>query len=69
MRRFTAVFFGVFLIAVTWPGYLPANRMTPSVLGLPLSFAWPAMWVVAGFIVLVLLDRSETRREDEEEGR
>jgi hypothetical protein len=60
-------FFVLFLVAVTWPGYLPFNRITPSVLGLPLSFAWPAIWVVLGFLVLVLLDRSESRRSGPED--
>lgn len=64
MRIFMAMFFVLFLLAVTWPGYVAFNRITPSVMGLPLSFAWPAIWIVLGFFVLVALDRSETRAEE-----
>jgi hypothetical protein len=67
MRAFAGAFFLLFALAVTWPGYMPFNRISPSVLGLPLSFAWPAIWVVLGCVVLYLLDRSETRAEDREE--
>ena len=66
MRAFTGIFFAAFLIAVTWPGFIPFNRLTPRVFGLPLSFAWPALWVVAAFLVLLLLDWSESRKNDEE---
>ena len=68
MRAFTGFFFAAFLVAVTWPGFIPFNRVTPRVLGFPLSFAWPALWVVAAFVVLVLLDWSESR-DDDGEGR
>jgi hypothetical protein len=67
MRALATAFFVLFVVAVTWPGYVPFNRIAPSVLGLPLSFAWPAIWVVLGCVVLFFLDRSETRAEDREE--
>jgi hypothetical protein len=62
-----AVFFVLFLLAVTWPGYVFFNRISPSIGGLPLSFAWPALWIVMGFFVLILLDRSESRAEDNDD--
>ena len=66
MRVVLGVFYFAFLIAVTWPGMLPFNRIDPRLMGLPLSFAWPAIWVTVSFFVLAALDRSEERRDDEE---
>jgi len=53
------VFFLLFLLAVTWPGMIPGNRIFPLVLGLPFSMVWIASWVVLSFLVLILLDREE----------
>lgn len=64
MRIATGLFFAAFTLAVTWPGYVAFNHASPRILGLPLSFAWPAMWVAGAFVVLVLLDLSESRDED-----
>ena len=68
MRAVVALFYLVFLIVVTWPGMLPFNRMEPRILGLPLSFAWPAIWVAASFFVMAALDWVEGGRDDEERG-
>jgi hypothetical protein len=38
---------------------LPFNRITPTILGLPFSMAWIALWVVLSFLVLVVVDRVE----------
>ena len=65
MRIVTVVFYTAFVLAVTWPGMIPFNRIEPLVLGLPFSFAWVVMWVVGSLIVLLALDRVEGReRED-----
>lgn len=66
MRVLTGLFYAAFLLAVTWPGFIPFNRVAPRVLGLPLSFAWPALWVAVSFVVLLALDLSENRDEDRE---
>lgn len=57
-----ALFCAVCLVAVTWPGYLPANRITPAVFGLPLSLAWNVLWVALSFFAL--LGYHVTRPED-----
>lgn len=43
------------LAALIWPGYqLLGNRLEPRILGLPLSLAWNAVWVLLTFLVLAL---------------
>jgi hypothetical protein len=61
IRGGAIAFFLLFLVAVTWPGMIAGNRIFPLVLGLPLSMVWIASWVVASFLVLVLLDAAEGR--------
>ncbi len=56
VRRGAALFFLLFILAVTWPGMLPFNRIHPMVLGLPLSMFWIAFWVFCSFLVLLLVD-------------
>lgn len=63
-RTLTALYFVAMAVAVTWPGAVPAARIEPFVLGLPFSFAWPALWVAASVIVLWALDRVERRYRD-----
>ena len=66
VRLFAAVFFGLFVVAVTWPGMIPFNRIEPLVLGLPFSMAWIAGWVLASFFVLLMVDWAEgLYREDD----
>ena len=60
-RVLTGTWFSVMLVAVIWPGAVPAARIEPLVLGLPFSFAWPALWVAASVGVLWGLDRVEGR--------
>lgn len=53
----------VCLAALTWPGYAwLGNRVTPAVLGLPLSLAWNVGWVVATFVVLAVYHRLRRAR-------
>lgn len=49
------------VVAVTWPGVVPFNRVEPAVLGLPFVMAWIAGWVAGAVPVLWLLDRAEAR--------
>ena len=58
-RRGVALFFILFVIAVTWPGMLPFNRIRPLVFGLPFSMAWIAFWVFCSFLVFLLVDKVE----------
>jgi len=62
VRRLVVAFFLLFLLAVTWPGMLPFNRIEPLVLGLPFSMAWIAFWVLLAAGVLYLLERVEERK-------
>lgn len=59
------VFFLLFAAAVTWPGMLVGNRIEPRFLGLPFAMVWVAAWVLAGGLVLYLLDRTEMRHRGE----
>ncbi len=58
-RILTATFFAAFALAVTWPGMVPFNRIRPFVFGLPFSLFWIAVWIVAGALVLWMLDHVE----------
>jgi hypothetical protein len=66
IRRGAVVFFLLFVLAVTWPGMIPFNRIEPLVLGLPFSMAWIALWVALSFLVLLLVDRTEGSDGDRE---
>ena len=59
IRRVVAVFFILYLLAVTWPVASWFGSAEPFILGLPLSLAWPVGWIVLGFLMLLLLDRGE----------
>jgi len=63
-RFLTGTWFTLMLLAVIWPGAVPAARVDPLVLGLPFSFAWPALWVAASVPVLWALDRVEGRNRE-----
>lgn len=68
-RILAAAYFACYALAVVWPGYVPFNRVEPMILGLPLSMAWPTLWLLGAVAVLFLLDRVECRaREDEGPG-
>jgi len=54
-------FFVLYLVAISWPGIQPFNRIRPFVLGLPFSMAWVTGWVIAGGLVLWWLERREDR--------
>ncbi|MBI4540049.1 MAG: DUF3311 domain-containing protein [Gemmatimonadetes bacterium] len=57
--------FALYGLAVTWPAYLPFNRVRPLILGLPFSMAWICFWIVMGGVVLFVLDRGESRARGE----
>ena len=61
-RALLALFFALYLLALSWPGVLPFNRVEPFVLGLPFVFFWVALWVVMGGVALWLLYRHEHGR-------
>lgn len=61
VRAGVTIYFVLFLIFVTWPGFVPFNRPLPLVLGLPFNMAAIGLWVGLGAVVLFVLDRSEER--------
>jgi hypothetical protein len=61
------LFFLSFVVAVTWPGMLPFNRIHPLVVGLPFSMFWIALWVFVSFLVLLVVDQVEGRNRRGEE--
>ncbi len=63
-RILTAIYFGLALFFVTWPGLVPFARIEPFILGLPFSMAWIAAWIAGSAVVLYLLDRVEARYRD-----
>ena len=67
VRGLAALFFLLFVVAVTWPGMRPFNRTRPLVLGLPFSLFWIALWVFASFLVFLLVDRIESRAREGQE--
>ncbi len=67
VRAGAAIYFVLFLVFVTWPGFIPFNRPLPLVLGLPFNMAMIALWVAVGAAVLFVLDWSE--HGDAAEGR
>ena len=61
-RRRRIVFVAILLVAaaaLVWPVYVPFAGIRPLILGLPLSMAWVAFWIVAMFAAMVWLYRSE----------
>jgi hypothetical protein len=60
-RALFVAFFAAYAIALTWPGIQVFNHIRPLVLGLPLSFAGVAIWVLLGFVVFVTVDRAERK--------
>lgn len=66
VRWLTAAYMAAFFIAVTWPGFLLFNRVTPIVFGLPFNLFAIALFITFAMVVLFLLYRSEQRRDDEQ---
>jgi cbb3-type cytochrome oxidase subunit 3 len=55
----------LFLLAVTWPGMLPFNRVRPLVLGLPFSLAWVTLWVALACLVLWWIHATGRKGDDD----
>ena len=55
-------YFLAMAIALTYPGYLPANRIRPLVFGLPFSLFWQMLWISGSIAVLGLVFAWEKRR-------
>lgn len=65
MRRGTKIalvmglYFLVCTIAMIWPGAVVANRVEPTILGLPFFFFWYVFWVFMVFVGTLILYRWE----------
>jgi hypothetical protein len=61
-RILFGLYAAVCLASQTWPGYAAlGNAIEPWVLGVPLSLAWVAGWIVLSFVALVAFDAAEER--------
>ena len=63
IRWLTALFFAVYLLAVTWPVALLVAAAEPIIFGLPLPLFWAVLWIVLSFVMLLWLDHAEQRQE------
>ncbi|MFQ5570185.1 MAG: hypothetical protein ACE5G0_10960 [Rhodothermales bacterium] len=54
-RLVFAVIVGITALALIWPIYPLASATFPLVLGLPLSLAWPILWLTVIFVSLIWL--------------
>lgn len=61
MRRLAVAVYVLNVLAMTWPGATLVNTARPLVLGLPLSMAWPVLWILISLVTLLFLDYSENR--------
>jgi hypothetical protein len=68
VRRGVFAFFLLYAAAVTWPGALLFREAEPFLLGLPLSMAWPALWILLGGLALWTLHRTEERHSSGDGG-
>ena len=59
VRRITAVYFVIFLLAVIWPGFTLFNHVRPLILGLPFNLVVITAFILGGMGVLYLLYRTE----------
>jgi membrane protein implicated in regulation of membrane protease activity len=62
-RLLFAAWLAAAAVFLTWPGALPFNRIRPYVLGLPFSLAWVVLWIVAGLVVFLVMDRALVRED------
>jgi hypothetical protein len=46
------VYFLAMVFFLTYPGYVPFDKIQPFVLGLPFSLFWQVMWICGAVLVL-----------------
>jgi len=59
------LYYAAMIFFVTYPGYVPFDRVRPFVLGMPFSLFWQVCWIVGAGLVLggVFLWEKKGRRE------
>ncbi|MEO1081123.1 MAG: hypothetical protein AAFY29_16305 [Pseudomonadota bacterium] len=62
MRRLAVAVYVLNVLAMTWPVATQFSAARPLILGLPLSMAWPVIWILIGLVTLLLLDHVENGR-------
>jgi hypothetical protein len=68
LKRVFVVYFLACAVFTTFPGVLPFGGARPFVLGIPFPLVWVTLWLVGGFVVLVLLDRAHAAAHDDDDG-
>lgn len=69
LKRLFVIFFLAYAFFVMYPGVLPFSRARPFVLGLPFPLVWVTLWIIGGFVMLLLLDCAYgASRDDADEG-
>jgi len=68
IRRLAIAVFSINLLAITWPIAYLVRTAEPLIFGLPLSMAWPILWIVLGWVTLLMLDYFEEREHDSTNG-
>jgi hypothetical protein len=58
VRRVAIAFFVIYALAVVYPVVLPFRGPRPFILGMPFAMVWAAGWIVAAFVMLLVLDRA-----------
>ena len=49
---------------VTYPGYVPFDRIRPFVLGMPFALFWQVLWITSSIFVLAAVYLWEKRRAE-----
>jgi len=61
LHRVVIAFFVLYFVAVTWPLAMWVSDPLPLVFGFPLPLAWSILWILLGFVVLLILDWFQER--------
>jgi hypothetical protein len=56
-------FFIIYFVALSYPAMQLFNRVEPFILGFPLSMAWVVLWVLLGWITLIVRYRADRAGE------
>jgi hypothetical protein len=59
-----AAYFLAMVFFVTYPGYVPFDRIRPFVLGMPFSLFWQVLWICGAVLVLAGVFFWEQNRQD-----
>jgi len=63
-----ALYYAAMIFFVTYPGYVPFDRIRPFVLGMPFSMFWQVLWICGAIFVLAGVFFWEQRRRADAQG-